>query len=427
MLADARSGLPPSEGHVMSQSRGTIPVNLAERPPQATPLRRQTKEVSGMAGFYEFFAGGGMARLGLGSAWTCLFANDIDAKKCETYGRNWGRAELKQGDVGRLTTSDLPGVADLAWASFPCQDLSVAGTGAGLGGKRSGTFWSFWGLMEALREERRAPSVVVLENVAGALTSHGGKDFAAIGDVVARTGYRFGALVVDAVHFLPQSRPRLFVIAANRDLPIPTAVVRSSPDPSWSTRSLERAACGLPTHAKSAWIWWSLPLPSPRTAELLDILDDDPNGVAWHSVAETRRLLGLMTPLNRAKVTRAQGERRLTVGAVYRRTRMEKGVRRQRAEIRFDGLAGCLRTGSGGSSRQIIMTVNGERIRSRLLSAREAARLMGLPDDYRMPKNYRDGYHLAGDGVAVPVVRHIGKHILEPLVASRRTAARAAA
>jgi DNA (cytosine-5)-methyltransferase 1 len=98
-------------------------------------------------GFYEFFAGGGMARAGLGSGWKCLFANDFDHKKGETYRKNWGDKELKTLDVGSLKTSDLPGVADLAWASFPCQDLSLAGGGAGLKGDRSGTFWPFWRLM----------------------------------------------------------------------------------------------------------------------------------------------------------------------------------------------------------------------------------------------------------------------------------------
>jgi len=88
----------------------------------------------------------------------------------------------------------------------------------------------------------------------------------------------------------------------------------------------------------------------------------------------------------------------------------------QRAEIRFDDVAGCLRTPAGGSSRQVIMVVEGKRIRSRLLSPREAARLMGLPDSYLLPKNYNAAYHLAGDGVAVPVVRHLAQHLLEPLL-----------
>jgi len=59
------------------------------------------------------------------------------------------------GDVGGLTSRDLPGRADLAWASFPCQDLSLAGMGAGLKGKRSGTFWPFWVSSGIVRRRRR--------------------------------------------------------------------------------------------------------------------------------------------------------------------------------------------------------------------------------------------------------------------------------
>ncbi len=381
-----------------------------------------------MRQFYEFFAGGGMARLGLGNGWSCLFANDLDEKKCATYIRNWGSSEMCRGDVADLTTDDLPGRADLAWASFPCQDLSLAGPGTGLDGEHSGTFWPFWRLIEGLRSEGRAPRVVVLENVAGALTSHRGRDFAAIGAALAGAAYRFGALVVDAERFLPQSRPRLFVVAADRTLPLPASVRRSDPDPAWSPRSLHRATTPLDRESRSAWIWWRLPPPSPRRTELADLLESDPKGVQWHSSAQTQRLLELMTEVNRTKVERAQQSGQLAVGTIYRRTRPDElGVGRQRAEIRFDGIAGCLRTGSGGSSRQFIMVVHGRSIRSRLLSTREAARLMGLPDDYHLPQNYREGYHLAGDGVVVPVVRHLAQHILEPVVTSSGRAALEAA
>ena len=68
-----------------------------------------------MSGFYEFFAGGGMVRAGLGPGWSCLFANDIDPKKAASYARNWGDAEFHLSDVSELTTVDLPGNPDLAF------------------------------------------------------------------------------------------------------------------------------------------------------------------------------------------------------------------------------------------------------------------------------------------------------------------------
>ncbi|MBR4737205.1 MAG: DNA cytosine methyltransferase [Rhodocyclaceae bacterium] len=379
--------------------------------------------------FYEFFAGGGMARAGLGSRWQCLFANDFDAKKAACYATNWGDEHLYVNDVAALTTADLPGEADLAWASFPCQDLSLAGKGAGLQGHRSGTFWSFWQLVNALGDEGRAPRIVVLENVCGALSSHGGKDFAAIGTALSDGGYRFGAVVINAMHFLPQSRPRLFIIGVHESVPIPRELVVGGPEEMWHPQALVGAYGKLPQKAQGAWEWWHLPMPSIRRANFSDLVETEPQGVCWHTAEETRKLLNMMNRSNLAKVDLAKQIGKRTVGAIYKRTRPDgpNGEKTQRAEIRFDDVAGCLRTPSGGSSRQVIMVIEGDNIRSRLLSPREAARLMGLPEVYKLPKNYNDAYHLSGDGVAVPVVRFLADHILEPLAAAAFTVRQKAA
>jgi DNA (cytosine-5)-methyltransferase 1 len=139
--------------------------------------------------------------------------------------------------------------------------------------------------------------------------------------------------------------------------------------------------------------------------------------VEWHAASYTERLLNMMTPVNRAKVALAQQAQTVQVGAIYRRTRPDEfGTKQQRAEVRFDDVAGCLRTPTGGSSRQTILLVHGASIRSRLLSPRETARLMGLPETYQLPPRYNDAYHLSGDGVVVPVVRHLAEHLLEPLL-----------
>lgn len=380
-----------------------------------------------MPSYYEFFAGGGMARAGLGNAWSCLFANDIDAKKGASYSANWGDEHLKIGDVSKLTTNDLPGRADLAWASFPCQDLSLAGGGAGLKGERSGTFWPFWRLIKTLRKDGRAPSLIVLENVCGALSSHGGKDFAAIGAAVSG-GYQFGALMMDAVRFVPQSRPRLFVVGVRKDLDIPARWNFPEPDALWHPAHLISAYEKLSQRSKAAWMWWRLPAPPARQSTFSELIEDEPQGVAWHTPPETRRLLSLMSPINRRKVEQAKRAGGRKVGGVYKRTRKDdNGVRAQRAEVRFDEISGCLRTPVGGSSRQTLIVVEGGKVRSRLLSPREAARLMGLPDTYVLPKNYNEAYHLAGDGLVVPVVRYLASHLLEPLLASATTESKEAA
>lgn len=371
---------------------------------------------SSQASFYEFFAGGGMVRAGLGEGWTCRFANDFDPAKAEAYRANWGDAGLHVGDIADLSAADLPGRADLMWGSFPCQDLSLAGMGGGLNGSRSGTFHDFWGLVRSLAAQGRAPRLVAVENVCGALTSHGGRDFEVICRTFADAGYRCGALVINADRFLPQSRPRLFVIGVRDDAPLDPALTVSATAGAFHPSALRRAVARLPVELRDRMVWWRLPEPETRSAGLASVIETEALGVRRHSEAETHRLLALMSPKNLAKVEAARRTGQTCVGGLYRRTRRDAaGLRVQRAEVRFD-IAGCLRTPAGGSSRQTLLVVEGGRVWSRLMSARETARLMGLPDSYRLPGSYSAACHLTGDGVAVPVVRHLAQWLLEPLL-----------
>ncbi len=61
--------------------------------------------------FYEFFAGSGMVRAGLGDSWRCVFANDCDEKKAAAYQENWCGGELLVGDVGKVFSCELSGQA----------------------------------------------------------------------------------------------------------------------------------------------------------------------------------------------------------------------------------------------------------------------------------------------------------------------------
>jgi len=361
--------------------------------------------------FYEFFAGGGMARIGLGPGWRCAFANDFDPVKAAAYRANFEDADahFHEGDVWALTPDALPGRADLAWASSPCQDFSLAGARAGLGGGRSSAFFGFWKLMQALNREGRAPQVVVIENVVGLLTSHGGADFTALCRALADEGYRFGALEVDAARFTPQSRPRVFVVATRA--PPPPHLLGDSP---FRTRAVLAARDRLPEDLRKAWLDWRASPPARRNTSLADILEPDA-AVSWRPQARTQADLDMMAPRQRARVAELQSAGARAVGGVFRRIRIEDGRRVQRAEARFDGLAGCLRTPRGGSSRQGLMVVEADQVRTRLITPREGARLMGLPDTYRLPSSATQAFHVVGDGVCAPVVRWLAETLLEPL------------
>lgn len=362
--------------------------------------------------FYEFFAGGGMARAGLGEGWACAFANDFDAGKARTYRENWGGEDFHEGDVWAVRAEALPGRVDLAWASSPCQDLSLAGRREGLAGGRSSAFWGFWKLIQALDAEHRAPSVIVLENVAGLLSSNGGADFTAVCEAFAGLGYHFGAVEIDAAAFLPQSRSRVFVIAARGAGP-----AASGPG-LFHSRAVQAARERLPADLAAGWRWWRLPSPAPFNLRLADLLEAD-DAVRWRSEAQTAALLAQLSPLHRQRLEQAMsaatsGTR--AVAAVYRRIRKEGGVKLQRAELRLDGFAGCLRTPAGGSSRQLLLIADQGQVRSRHLTAREGARLMGLPDSYQLPARETAALHLLGDGLAAPVVRFLAGRLIEPLL-----------
>ncbi len=391
-----------------------------------------------MPEFYEFFAGAGMARAGLGDGWTCTFANDFSPMKSDVYRANWGSDHFHEGDVGAIETSNLPGYPALVWASTPCQDLSLAGNAKGLGEKgepstRSGAFWPWWSLIEKMAAEGRKPPVIVFENVIGALSSNSGADFGIVVKAFSDAGYTVGAMVVDAVRFLPQSRPRLFVVGVDKDLVIPNVVRMLGPQVPWHTPAIQAAYDRLPEDLRTCWAWWGLPQPMVRRPDLASMIEEEPTGTTWHTAATTQKLISAMSPANLDKLRQAQAIERRIVGTIYKRTRpaIRKGAGKKhgkaaapkktvRAEVRFDGIAGCLRTPSGGSSRQTVVVVEGKKVRTRLLSTREAARLMGLPETYKLPENYNDAYHVAGDGVAVPVVRFLAQHLLEPLAAACR-------
>ncbi|MDZ4760131.1 MAG: DNA cytosine methyltransferase [Alphaproteobacteria bacterium] len=366
--------------------------------------------------FLEFFAGGGMARQGLAGMFDAGFSNDFDPMKCATYRRNFVGEPIAESDVWNLDASALP-TAHLAWASFPCQDLSLAGARRGLNAPRSGAFWGFWNIIEALDACGRAPRTLVLENVTGLLSSHNGRDFASLVSNLADSGYRVGALVIDASLFSPQSRQRLFIVAHKGR--IADGFSSDQCDPGFHPQALRQAVAALPHNARLAWVWWTLPHPPRRNVVLAAVLDRDPPAPAWRSYAATRKLIGQMAPLHRARFDAALADRNWNAGAVFRRIRTENGKRIQRAEIRYDGLAGCLRTPGGGSSKQLLLVTHNGEARLRPLLATEAARLMGCDEGFVLPEKETAALKVLGDGVSVPVVRWLGRHLLLPLVESR--------
>ncbi len=159
----------------------------------------------------EFFAGIGLMRMGLERAgWSVAWANDIDEDKFKMYRDHFHDAgeRFHLGDVHLIDPGTIPTVA-LATASFPCNDLSLAGARRGLVGRHSS---SFWGFISAIKGMSSRPPLVLLENVTGFLTSRDGNDFRDACLALNDLGYSIDACIIDAALFVPQSRQRLFLI-----------------------------------------------------------------------------------------------------------------------------------------------------------------------------------------------------------------------
>jgi DNA (cytosine-5)-methyltransferase 1 len=124
------------------------------------------------------------------------------------------------------------------------------------------------------------------------------------------------------------------------------------------------------TRAKARrWIWWKPRYPRGRIGSLEYLLETAPKDLSWHSPDETERLLDMMSDDAREDVRRARCYGAPVIGCAYVRTPGRRKAARSTSvlKVRLDGLAGCLWM-PGGSSRQIILQLDGERIRSRLLS-----------------------------------------------------------
>ncbi len=354
-------------------------------------LGRKKTSATQKPGFLEFFAGSGLVAVGLKPYFKAAWANDISEKKAAVYTANHTKKHFHLGSISEVDGADLP-QAELSWASFPCQDLSLAGLTAGIHAKRSGLVWEWLRIMD---EMGTRPPVLVAENVVGLISADGGSHYRILHKALRSRGYRVGAVVLDAVHWVPHSRPRVFVIAVDKGIEIPSALIDAGPN--WMHPSaLVNASKGL-----KDWIWWKMPTPAKRKTVLADLIEWD---AKCDGQKDAKNKLVLIPPSHRERLDHGS----ISVAPGYKRTRKVGQV----LELRFDGIAGCLRTAEGGSSRQVLVLKRNSRLDTRLLTVRETARLMGAPDSYKLPGSYNDGYTAMGDAVAVPVARYLAKHLL---------------
>ena len=348
----------------------------------------------------------GLDQAGFDTAW----ANDISFDKAAMYRAQFGDEVMVVGDVGDVDAADLPR-ADLAWASSPCTDLSLAGNRTGLAGRESSAFYAFTGVLRDIDEDNR-PVAAVLENVVGLSTSHGGDDLTAAIREFNELGYSVDLLSIDARRFVPQSRPRMFLVGSRE--PVESDETEHPLRPAWT-----EAFFGDPT-----LITHRVPLPTPPELladglgdHLERLPNDDPR---WWDADRVTAFVESMSPVQRDRLDRLRHQdRRYQWRTAYRRTRAGVAV----WEMRPDDVSGCLRTARGGSSKQAVVRMGYGKVSVRWMTGAEYAALMGA-ENYKID-GFRDNQvqFAFGDAVAVPAVGWLAEHYLRPLVDGKFTPA----
>lgn len=357
----------------------------------------------------EFFAGIGLVHMALeSSGCEVVWANDVDPAKFDLYARNFGAGHFVLDDLRNVRGFTVPDV-ELATASFPCTDLSLAGARRGLSGDQSGLFWEFHRVIDEMKGRR--PYAILIENVPSLASSHGGQDLRLIIAALNDLGYWCDLLVLDARHFIPQSRPRLFIIGS-RD------PIRAVSD--WAPSDLRPAWVSQFVHKNDDLQLQAMPLmlPTPDTRTLADIVERLPCADnRWWDHDRVERFTSELSPRQMQRLESLCSASSVSWATAYRRTRQGRPV----WEIRADSISGCLRTARGGSSKQALVEAGAGQLRVRWMTGIEYARLQGAPD-YNL-SGVPEGKVLFGfgDAVCVPAVEWLVSAYLVPLVSTDLT------
>lgn len=353
----------------------------------------------------EFFAGIGLVRMALENVgFRVTWANDIDPKKHKLYSANFSDDHFVLDDIRHVSGHHIPAV-DLAAASFPCTDLSLAGGRSGLDGEQSGMFWEFIRILAEMEDSR--PATVVLENVAGFSNSRGGSDLRAAIEALNGLGYWCDILLLDARRFVPQSRPRVFIVGSTCDV-VDTDPSVSDARPQWlPSFRLQHPDLDIRTPVLP-----SLPSEEQSFADVVERLEK--TAPEWWDADRTSAFIESLSPLQASRLKALKGARHPVWRTAYRRTRGGRSV----WEMRDDCIAGCLRTARGGSSKQAVVEVAGENVRVRWMTPREYARLQGAPNFILDGATRSEAIMGFGDAVCVPVYEWLAKEYLVRLASA---------
>ena len=342
------------------------------------------------------------------SGFKVVFANDISRQKYDVYSLNFDPSCFTLGDIADLKGAHVPDI-ELATAGFPCTDLSLAGLRRGLRGKQSGTVTEFIRILCEMGLRR--PTAIMIENVPGFATSKRGDDLRGIISNLNQLGYVCDILEIDARRFVPQSRNRLFILGSTDARFGVPGWAKSDLRPPWIRDFVLR-------YPELAFASTRFPDPPAIDAggtldSVIEPLSSDDH--LWWEESRKRRFKASLSASNHNRLSTMCNGDELTRATAYRRTRQNGPV----WEIRGDRISGCLRTGSGGSSRQAVVEAGTGQFRVRWMTGREYARLQGAGDFNLTGVPESKARFALGDAVCVPVVKWLAENCLPKLISER--------
>ena len=357
------------------------PAYLSAALQQMLPFH-STQNIKAKFNFIDLFAGIGGIRAGFEAiSGQCVFSSEWDSYSQKTYSENFPSTHVLAGDITQIAAKDIPD-HDVLLAGFPCQPFSIAGVSKknalgkahGFACEAQGTL--FFDVARIIKTKQ--PKAFLLENVKNLQSHDKGRTF----DVIKRTlteelGYSIHVKVIDAAHYVPQHRERIYIVGFREP---------------------------------SAFDWAALQLPE-KTHSLAEILhrnDGTEPFLSWDADRfydhEAKRPLSKYTLTNnlwRYLQAYAEKHRLKGNGFGFGLVRESNIARTLSARYYKDGSE--------------ILIYQGESKNPRRLTPRECARLMGYPDSFRIPVSDSRAYRQFGNSVVVDVITQVAK-LMQPVL-----------
>ena len=332
----------------------------------------------------DLFAGIGGIRTGFAAhGGNCVFTSEWNEFSKKTYLENFPETHEFIGDIVPLEASDVPD-HDVLLAGFPCQPFSIAGVSKknslgrphGFKDQTQGTL--FFEVARIISEKR--PAAFLLENVKNLISHDKGNTFRVILKTLqSELNYEVHYKVIDGGHFTPQHRERIIIV-------------------------------GFAEPTDFSWDDLSLPEQHPRLGSIMHktdgtepFLEHDGDRFFDHAGSTVHAKYTLTPKLWAYLQTYAAKHKAAGNGFGFGLVTPESVTRTLSARYYKDGSEILISQGAGAGPRR--------------LTPRECARLMGYPDEFRIPVSDTQAYRQFGNSVVVPVMAEVAR-IMKPHIAS---------